>query len=141
MKKFHKNLNRAIEVSKQSTFRRGRVGAVIADRSGNILAESYNIQKTHPMQKEFADKASQKHGDSNMSSKIFLHAEIAAIISLTRAFGDPHVIYVARTLQNGLPAIAKPCGICSIAIKEAGIKNIVYTEDSDDGFSYTVKEY
>lgn len=56
--------------------------------------------------------------------KIYLHAEIAALV---KCRGIPYKIVIERFGSNGEPRNASPCPICSLAIKEAGIKIIEHT--------------
>ena len=42
-------------------------------------------------------------------------------------FGEPYKILIERYNSEGEPVLAKPCEICQLAIKEAGIKRIEYT--------------
>lgn len=58
-----------------------------------------------------------------------VHAEIAALRSIKK---DLHgaVMYAARVNNQGEERMSKPCVMCQIALKEAGIKRVVYTVDS-----------
>lgn len=58
--------------------------------------------------------------------KIYLHAEIHAIV---KARAPIHWIEVKRYSKTGKPMFAKPCPICMLAIKEAGIKEVSYTTE------------
>jgi len=71
-----------------------------------------------------------------LEEKIYLHAEVAALI---RCRSDVDTIVVARLgghegdeLRN-----ARPCPICTLALEQAGIKHIYYT--TDNGFEYDYK--
>lgn len=98
-----------------------RVGAVILDKKGNIIAKDTNkMRKTHPVQARYAWKA-------NREEKVFLHAEISAIIRCRKA--EPYKMFVARILRNGEPASSKPCEVCSLAIEEAGISYVHYLDE------------
>jgi deoxycytidylate deaminase len=97
---------------------RQNIIATIYDRKGRILSVGKNsYQKSHPKQAYFANKVGRPQ-------KIFLHAELAAII---RCKGEPYKIKVERFGKNGNTMLAKPCVICQLAIQEAGIKVIEYT--------------
>jgi tRNA(Arg) A34 adenosine deaminase TadA len=99
-----------------------RVSAVITDSKGNILATGINsYEKTHPFQAKYAERVDQNHA-------VYLHAEIAALVKIRR--GDPKKIYVARLLRNGEYALARPCAICAMAIKESGITEIIFTDSN-----------
>ena len=94
--------------------------ATVYDKRGRILAVRKNdYQKTHPEQARLANAVGLCH-------KVYLHAEIAAIIKAQRA-GVPYKIKIERYNHKGLPAMAAPCPICQLAIKEAGIKFVEYT--------------
>lgn len=63
---------------------------------------------------------------SGEPNRIFLHAEIAALIKLKR--GDvPYKIKVERYRKDGSPAIAKPCAVCQAAINHWRIFNVEHT--------------
>lgn len=94
--------------------------AIIYDKKGNILSIGKNSYvKTHPLQLLHAKKT----GNPN---KIYLHAEIHAIIKL-KELTKAHRIFVSRWGKNGRPRLAKPCVICASAIKETGIQIIEHT--------------
>ena len=94
--------------------------AIIYDKRGKILSVGKNSYvKTHPKMAEFAAKMGEPY-------KQFIHAEIDAIIrckDLTKAYK----ISVFRIMKDGSYGMAKPCNICSHAIKESGIKVIEHT--------------
>lgn len=56
------------------------------------------------------------------------HAEIAALNQVEDARGC--ILYVARSLKNGDPAMSKPCADCEAEIKRRGIKKVIFTIDS-----------
>lgn len=60
------------------------------------------------------------------SVAIYLHAEVAAIIKALKV-GTPHKIMIERYGKDGSPMLAKPCAMCEIAIREAGIHFVEYT--------------
>ena len=99
------------------------VVAKIYDKKGRLLATGHNsYTKTHPKQAYYASKA-------GFGRKNYLHAEIAAIIRGNNRYprGRLHSIRVERRARNGNLVLAKPCAICMLAIKEAGIKQITYS--------------
>lgn len=118
-----KIIEKAVTLCKKNPVDTGlqRVAAIVTDKRGTILSEGINsYEKTHPLQAQFALKT-KKHKE-----RVFLHAEISALVKnkTDRAYR----IYVARTHRNNNYALAKPCPVCTLAIKEAGIKEIVYTD-------------
>jgi deoxycytidylate deaminase len=90
------------------------------DKKGQLISCATNsYKKTHPLQAYFAKRV----GHPN---KIFLHAEIAAIIKA----GDRHIhhIHVSRiNINTGEHLNAAPCPICQEAIKAYGIKLVTHT--------------
>jgi tRNA(Arg) A34 adenosine deaminase TadA len=96
------------------------IKATITDKNGLILAVAQNnYTKSHPIQARFAN-------DVGQPDRIFLHAEIAALIKLPRG-AKPHKLFVERYYKSGKPANSKPCPVCEAAIKHYGIKKVEYT--------------
>lgn len=94
--------------------------ATVYDKQGRILSVAQNSYiKTHPIQAAFAKRV-------NNPEAQYLHAEVLAIIR-SQKNGTPYKIKIERFFKNGKPALAKPCKICELAIKEAGISRIEYT--------------
>lgn len=95
-----------------------KICAIITDKKDNVLGIGTNsYTKSHPMQGYYAKKA-------GFFNRIYLHAELAAIIKARS--GSPYRIYIARATKEG-SGTAKPCPVCSLALKEFGIKEIIYT--------------
>lgn len=94
----------------------------------NCTYVGYNSYKSHPLQARFGEN----------EHKIYIHAEIAAIVKACREYdGYYHIadfkdmdakLYVARVLHDGTPALAKPCPGCLAAIAEFGINHVEYTK-------------
>lgn len=96
------------------------IKATIYDKKGRIISIGYNSYiKTNTYQAKLAEQ-------TGTPDKQFLHAEVAAIIKAQRK-GKPHRIFVERYNKLGEPVLAKPCPICDLAIKIAGIKIVEYT--------------
>lgn len=67
----------------------------------------------------------------NLKGKCTTHAEIAALKS-ARGSVQGATIYVARiSYDMKTPMMSKPCPDCQKALKEAGIKKVFYTIDSE----------
>jgi tRNA(Arg) A34 adenosine deaminase TadA len=95
--------------------------ATIYSKRGRILSRGVNsYHKSHPLQHRFACAAGRP-------AAIFLHAEIHALTRL-KDWSCAHRIVIERYSKNGDPLLAKPCEICILAIQEAGIEHIEYTE-------------
>jgi deoxycytidylate deaminase len=58
-----------------------------------------------------------------------VHAEVAAIRAASDRDLRGSTIYVSRVAKDGHTALARPCKNCMIAITEAGIKEIIYTNN------------
>ena len=113
----------AIEVAKSSPSRK-QVGAILL-RRGKVVTSATNLErKSHPLQAKFAERV-------GLSEKIFLHAEISALVKCRE---ECDTIVVARVNSQNKLRNAKPCPICALALKEAGIDKVHYS--TDDGFLY-----
>ena len=119
MNRFTRHINQAIQLAEQNTSR-FRLGCVALDRHGNVVVKATNsMDKTHPMQYKYAKKKGRPEAK-------FLHAECAALI---RAKTDVYTLIVVRLLKNGSLANAMPCEICSEAIRIAGVRNVVFSNE------------
>ncbi len=109
----------AKQVAKQSEYGKYRVGAVLVSASGIIVGVGNNKRKTHPQQKRYAVKA-------GMPDRLFLHAEIAALID--REKYAPTIV-VCRLTKKGRLAMARPCPVCMLALKLAAVREIYYSNE------------
>lgn len=110
----------AKEVAERSEGRY-KVGCVITTKNNIVISTSCNsYNKTHPEQKRLAQKTSNPN-------RQYLHAEVAAIIKAKKSGLKPYKIFISRILKDGSTAISKPCEVCELAIKLAGIKKIFHT--------------
>lgn len=92
------------------------------DKKGKLLASATNTYtKSHPIQKHFAILANQPERDK-------LHAEISALLRAKDK--SIRTIQVERYNADGSPALARPCPVCSAAIKAFGVRQIIYTDES-----------
>lgn len=97
------------------------VVAIALDDRGNIISKASNSYlKTHPVQAEYAEKVGKEES-------IYLHAEVAALVKCRT---QPETIYIARYGRLGDQMLAAPCPICELAMREAGVKKVVYTDNS-----------
>lgn len=110
-------INRLKKCAAKSEHSHFKLGAVILNKKGEIIAEGYNQRKTHPVQHKYAKQVNREH-------KINLHAEIAALVKCRQ---DPYELVVIRLRKNGDFAMAKPCSICMAAIAESGIHRVIYS--------------
>ena len=95
------------------------VKASCYDKRGRLLSSAYNnYNKTHPLQKLFAERVGHSH-------RQLLHAEILAIIRAKEK--QIHKIVIERYGKQGQPLLAAPCPICLEAIKHYGISVVQHT--------------
>lgn len=111
----------AKSMSLLSDFKRVHIGAVVVLKN-EIIATGRNTIKTHPLQSHYANLVNRPHA-------ILLHAEMSCLIKLVDTKHDLSnaKIYIFRQSKSGLLSIAKPCSICSRALRDFGIKQIYYT--------------
>lgn len=93
------------------------ITAIIYDKRNRPLSVGYNSYvKTHPLQAKAAILAGEPH-------KVYLHAEIAAIIKLPYTSKDKaHIIRVFRYNKYGKPMNAKPCAVCQGLLSQMNLK-------------------
>lgn len=97
------------------------ITAYCYNKRGHLVSVGHNsYTKSHPLQAYFAKKV----GHPN---KIYLHAEIAALIQAgTMETNQVHEISIVRLNKKGTFQPSKPCPICMEAIKAFGVKHVVY---------------
>lgn len=95
-----------------------QITATVYDRRGRVLSVAQNsYEKTHPYQAQLAQRA-------GYPERQYLHAEIHALI---KCRGIPHKIRIERRNNQGQLLLAKPCPICELAIKKAGVRFVEYS--------------
>lgn len=105
-----------------------QVGAILLKNNKIISIGVNKDKKTHPLQASLAERV-------GLREKIYLHAEISALV---KAKKECDTIVVARVNPQGKLRMAKPCPICEMALKQAGITNIYYS--TDDGFLHEIQD-
>lgn len=96
------------------------IKATIFDKKGNILAIAENSYvKSHP----YMAKLSEQHGEPY---KIFLHAEVAAILKCKR-LDKAYRMLITRTGKSGRLLLVTPCEICKTALRATNIKVIEHS--------------
>ena len=89
-----------------------KLGAVIF-KKGDILSFGFNhAHKTHPK--------------SNVPYRK-IHAELGALLYLTREQLKGSSIYIHRTKKDGSEGLAKPCQYCAALLEEVGIRDIYFS--------------
>ena len=126
-----KFFNVAKEISKLSDFQPEHIGAIIVLRN-EVISTGYNRSKSSPSQGIWSARAGRPEA-------IYTHAEISCLDKLS--FRDDFrlaKIYVYRETKNGTLANARPCEICTMALKAYGVNHIFYT--TNDGYAEEVWE-
>lgn len=101
---------------------KGQYNVLATIYTNNFIEGQYqnSYLKTHPLQKEYANYV-------NMPNKIYLHAEIGAII---KAKGRGDTIIITRINNSHESCPSKPCLICMKGISMTGIKQIIYVNNN-----------
>ena len=103
------------------------ITALVYDRRGRLLSVGRNsYHKTHPVQARMAQETDRENNDSDLAEKIYLHAEVDALVKV-RDWSKAHRLVITRYTKDGKPASAKPCKICERMIRLAGIEHIEHT--------------
>ena len=103
-------LRAARKAAGRGLHKRHRLGAVLVNRSGQVISHGYNSHKTHPQ----------------MGFKT-LHAEISALIGCRYKDIQHSSMYVIRLNAKDEPAMSKPCPTCRAILREYGVREVYYT--------------
>lgn len=107
------HLNRALKIASQSTCRK-KHGVVVA-KGRRVLAVAVNSYRNSP--RLIGLEQDQRS----------YHAEINALKQLDSSDLSKCTLYSVRVSASGEAVMAKPCPPCMLAIKEAGIKEIIWS--------------
>ena len=92
------------------------------DKKGRLISIGLNsYRKTNTVQKHFAVLA-------GLPEKEYLHSEIMALLRCKDK--TPYRLTIERYTNDGEPALAAPCPVCSLALRTYGVKLIEYTSSS-----------
>ena len=109
----HKEIFFALEMAKKAeTIGEVPIGAVITDKSGNIIAQAHNLVEAN------------KDGTA--------HAEMLAIQQASKYFKDNN-IENNRLSGCTLFVTLEPCAMCAMAISHARISKLVYAAADEKG--------
>ena len=112
-----RELRRAIELAQTSECNQ-KHGAVIKV-GGRVIGVGVNKNKNHP------DHV------NDPKTQAAVHAEIAALKDCGPTPVAGGTIYVARWGKNKTPLMSKPCLLCQEALRNAGIRKVVYTVNGE----------
>lgn len=91
-----------------------KMSCIIVNKN-KVISVGYNKMKTSPR--------------SNTRYRT-LHAELVALLSIPYEESRGCTAYIYRTLKTGELAISKPCEACQEALKLAGIKRVIYSDNN-----------
>lgn len=126
-------LKQAIAVAMASNAPK-KIGAVLLKKNRIITSSVNDYTRTHPVQYWAAQNAAKIWNEPHLENKVFIHAEISALI---KAREDADTIIVCRVGGHGGNELrmSRPCLICSEYIKTCS--NIVHVHYSTtSGFMY-----
>lgn len=118
--------NAAKEMSKLSDFEKVNIGCVIVYKN-RIISSGYNTKKTNPIQKKYNKIRFSCEGNHSR------HAETSALLPILKLRNINRSrlrVYLFRAHANGSLALSKPCPSCMKMLKDAGIKQIYFTEEN-----------
>ena len=117
-----KFLNLALEESKQSTYTRVKIGAVIA-QGNKVISKGANLSTSHPIQ-AYWNRVTNRLAPANN-----LHAEMHALVRAKRSGEslEGATIYIARLDRNNQLSQCRPCVACMAALTNAGIHTVIHT--------------
>lgn len=107
----HRYLGLARQALRNST-NKEKVFAVTENKGRRVGVGINCYTRSHRMQRDCAERA-------GLPAKVYLHAEIAAIIKSRSAIDT---IYVYRLNRKGDMLPSKPCPVCQIAIEQLKLK-------------------
>lgn len=108
---------KAVALSGPGTGRRNsfRVGAVLFDNRGRVLAAKHNSYKTHPFLSSFTKWP-------------FQHAESACLLAHGLDYcSEASLLVVRYHLDSRTLSCAKPCEVCAKLINMAGIQKVYFS--------------
>lgn len=91
-----------------------KLSCLIVDKNKIVTWGINNMAKTHPSCKTWGN---------------FQHAELNALIGTSYEKTRGCTAYIYRETLQGNIANSRPCPVCMIALKQAGIKDIIYTSE------------
>jgi len=118
--------NLAENVAKLSDYPRIHIGSVIV-KNKDVISVGQNMMKTHPAQFKYNQYVT-------YDRLPHIHSEVNAISKARPDLMRGATMYIFRRDRNGDIAMCRPCDACMQAIRDAGIKDVYYT--NRNGFCY-----
>ena len=107
----------AKRVAEQSNYGKFRHGAVLV-KGSSVRSISCNKHRHCSFGARFRREG---YGEAT------LHAELGAILGLSRSTTQGATVYVARINKEGKARISKPCPMCEAAMRHVGVRRVYYT--------------
>jgi deoxycytidylate deaminase len=117
-KKTQRTLELAKRVASNSTYGKLKHGAVLI-KGGNIVNVAFNKPDFTKFGNRFRNNYTCGHATT--------HAEIGAILGLSRSATEGATVFVVRVNRHGEYRMSKPCPMCEDVLKFVGVKKVVYT--------------
>jgi len=109
----------------------------VAVYHGSVLAKGCNMDKTHTQQEKYRHlRYDPKKLKTYCPSKCHAETSVLTKIKYLDIDFSKVVLVIAREHRNGDSAIARPCAACMAAIKELGIRTIVYSTEEGYAVEY-----
>ncbi len=109
----------AKRVAEQSDYGKFRHGAVLV-KGSSVRSISCNKHRHCSFGARFRREG---HGEAT------LHAELGAILGMSRSTTQVSDVYVARINNEGEARISKPCSMCEAAMRHVGVRRVYYTNE------------
>lgn len=116
-KKIGRLFGTAKSVAHESPYGKIRHGALLV-KGGSVINSSYNKENYSSFGKRFR---------SPTRGHATVHAELGAILGLSRGVTAGADVYVCRINRGGEFRNSKPCAMCHLALKHVGVKRVYYT--------------
>jgi deoxycytidylate deaminase len=116
--------------SEFSRFSRGRHGACLL-KGNRVVSFGFNQRKTHPIVSKFTKSV------DGRKRFVVIHAELDCIFGLDSSSTEGGTMYVWRESSKGTPLISKPCEMCSLLLRQAKLKKVIYTISEEPYYSQT----
>ena len=124
----------AKEAASLSPMRR-KLGAVLVDSKGSIIACGYNSYQTHPIY------GTKKDTYRYISNSGFMHAEGACLYDAKKkGYQIQDLSSCAMFVYRASWNLSKPCVHCQKLLVDFGVKTVYYTDKLTDGRKVVVKE-
>ena len=120
-KKIGRLFGAAKNIAHESPYGKIRHGALLV-KGGSVRNSSCNKENYSSFGKRFRSPA---RGHATV------HAELGAILGLSRSVTTGADVYVCRINREGEFRNSKPCAMCHAALQHVGVKRVYYTTNNN----------